>query len=1027
MKSSLHYILSFMLAVLVPASLLATDAAAQSARVSGRVISQSDGNTEETLPGVSVSIKGTSLGTVTDTDGNYTIDVPSTDATLVFTFIGYTTEEIRVGEQTTINVTLTPDITTLEEVVVVGAVVRRQDLTGAVAHASEEQLRQQPVSTFSQAMQGRMAGVLVQNDPRPGSNGTTIQIRGNNSLQFGTNPIVVVDGLIMDGGLNLINPNDIATIDVLKDASATALYGSRASNGVVVITTKKGKKGEGRITYDGWVGVQDLTRLMPRLGTKDLFDLRVDAFANGYMDDNPGADRQQYINGQVLNENNSVAFADYEFDAHRNNQSYDWLDRVIRTGRQQNHTLGFSRGNDDGSIYVSFNYVDQKGVVQNAGYQRYTGRLNAEQYIKRWLKIGTNTSYSHSADQFVEGSVFSTANGANPMMAITDTAMYLKWSGLADKNIYNPLLSLRIKGDSYQTRLMSSNYVAINPLEGLNIRSTFSADVMDKRDYWYTPNNVGQAFRASTDEKATGVASLRNDHWLNWQWDNSIAYDKIINERHVISGLVTVSAQKNNWDYNQIDAQGFATNDFGYRYISEAFNRDDFKVASDFTTSTILSYLGRVNYTYNDRYFATVTIRRDGSSKFGEGNKWGTFPSVVLAWNIAKESFMEGANLDQLKLRAGYGRVGNQNIPNYAYLTLYRAQVSGDDVDYKPEGTLGNSSVGWESQKQVNVGVDVAVLNNRITFTADYFNTDNTNLLMRRTLPSTSGFTSTIANIGVLNNHGVELTVNANVINTQDLRWSVAANFTSTRNKIKALYGDVDAIYKRGGATGVEMQREENYFVGESVNSIYVYKFDKIAQESDMDRVAAMNLARKVRPGDILPLDRDNDGDIDDHDRFAVGRKDPKFYGGFSTDLTFRNFSLNAVFNYNYGSKRISGLYEGYMNGTGMYAAHEDMLNRWTPTNTNTNVPRAYNGSDRYGYGDVDLGVQNASFLRLSALTLAYNLPTSLVQKLKMNSFRFYVTGSNVFLVTKYKGYDPETGDDFPNSRMLVTGVNIGF
>lgn len=1022
MKSTLQYTVSFMLALLVSASVLTTEAAAQSVRVTGRVISQGDG-TNETLPGVSVSIKGTTLGTVTDTDGNYTIDVPSTDATLIFTFIGYTTEEIRVGEQTTINVTLTPDITTLEEVVVVGAVVRRQDLTGAVAHTTDEQLRQQPVSTMSQAMQGRMAGVLVQNDPRPGSNGTTIQIRGNNSLQFGTNPIVVVDGLIMDGGLNLVNPNDIASIDVLKDASATALYGARASNGVVVVTTKKGKKGEGRITYDGWVGVQELTRLMPRLGTKDLFDLRVDAFANEYMDANPGADRQQYINDQILNEDNSVAFADYEFEAHRNNQSYDWLDRVIRTGRQQNHTIGFTRGNDDGSMYVSFNYVDQKGVVQNAGYQRYTGRFNAEQNIKRWLKIGTNTSYSRSEDQFVEGSVFSIANGANPMMAITDTAIYLKWSGIRDNNLYNPLRSLRIKGDSYQTRLMTGNYVAINPLEGLNIRSTFSADIMDKRDFWYTPNDLGQSRRNKTD----GTASQRNDHWLNWQWDNSLTYDKIINERHVISGLLTFSAQKNNWDYNQIDAKGFASNDFGYKFISEAFNKKDFQVASDFVTTTIVSYLGRVNYTYNDRYYATVTVRRDGSSRFGQGHKWGTFPSVVLAWNIAKEPFLENANLDLLKLRAGYGRVGNQNIPNYAYLTLYRAQVSGTNVDYKPEGTLGNSSVGWESQKQVNVGLDVAVLNNRVTFTADYFNTDNTNLLMRRTLPPTSGFSSTISNIGVLNNHGVELTANATVINTQDLRWSVSANFTSTRNKIKALYGDVDAIYNRGGYTGVEMQREGNYFVGESVNSIYVYKFDKIAQESDMDRVAGMKLARKVRPGDILPLDRDNDGDIDDHDRYAVGRKDPKFYGGFSTDLTYKNFSLNAVFNYNYGSKRISGLYEGYMNGTGMYAAHEDMLDRWTPTNTNTDVPRAYAGSDRYGYGDVDLGVQNSSFLRLSALTLAYNLPTSVIQKLKMNNFRVYVTGSNVFLVTKYKGYDPETGDDFPNSRMLVTGVNIGF
>lgn len=993
----------------------------QSLNVSG-VVKEGD----SPLPGVNVLVKGTNIGTVTDADGGYTLNVPSMESILVFSFIGYTTQEIVVGGQTVVDVEMAPDVSQLSEVVVVGAAIKTTDLTGSVSSLSGDKLAEIPTASVTQAMTGRMTGVLIQNSPGV-SGGADIKIRGNNSIQFGANPIFVVDGLIMDGGFNLINPADIASINVLKDASSTAIYGSRGANGVVIITTKKGKKGEGKVTYDGWAGVQQFSHNMPRLGAKDLFNLRVDAYANAFMDANPGANRQDYINNSVLDPANSVAFAGYEFDTYSSGKSYDWLKEVTRTGHQQNHNLGFSKATDEGSYYVSFNYTRNEGLMENSSYARYTGRLNLEQNLKPWLKVGTNTTYARSHETYVQGGVFAIASGANPLFPVNDSLNYIRWAGADQLDSYNPIRSLRIDGDGYQTRLMSSNFVNIKPFAKLNIRSTFSADIMDQKSLWYTPREIGQSIRNSTD----GKAEQRNDHWLNWQWDNTATYD-ILSGDHNLTALAGFSMMQNNWDYNQLTATGFATNDFSYKYVGGAYLRDQFQLGSDFTTYSLMSYIGRVNYSYKERYFATVTTRYDGSSRFGDGHKWGLFPSVALGWNMAEEAFFEnlGINaIDLFKLRAGYGIAGNQNIPNFAYKTLYYPQYSNNSVTYSNNGRLGNPNLVWEKQKQLNLGLDVGLLANKINLTVDYFTIRNEDLLMQRSLSYTTGFTNIIANVGAMENKGIEISLSAKILNTQDFSWSVAGNISSAKNKITRLYGDVTALYNQGGYTGSEIQAEGNLFLGESVNNIYVYKFDKIAQESDRTRLEEMFPAggRIVKPGDVLPLDRDNNGVINDDDRYVVGRKDPKFYGGFSSDLSYKNFSLNAVFSYNYGAKRISYLYNSLMNGTGMTAAHPDMLNRWTPENTNTDIPRAYSVSGRYSLGETDWGVQDASFLRLSAITLSYTLPKSLVDKAKMNNVRVYVTGNNVFTATKYKGYDPEGGDDYPMAKMFVAGINVGF
>jgi TonB-linked SusC/RagA family outer membrane protein len=980
--------------------------------------------TKEPIPGVNILIKGTSVGTVTDAAGRFTIDVES-DAVLVFSYIGYEAQEVRVGSQSAIEVSLVLDVAQLAEVVVVGASIKKTDLTGSVASLDGEKLTEIPTTSITQAMSGRMAGVLIQNSSGV-SGGASIRIRGNNSIQFGTDPIFVVDGLVMEGGFNLINPNDIESINVLKDASATAIYGSRGANGVVIVTTKKGKRNQGRVTYDGWYGIQEFANIVPRLGAKDMFDLRVDAFANTFGDAYPNLNRQGYIDNLILAENISLAFAPYEFETYKSGKSYNWLDKVTRTGSQQNHSISVSKGSDEGSYYLSFNYANNKGLMENSDYKRITGRLNLEQNIKSWLKFGSNTTYARSHETYVQGGVFGIANGANPLLPIDESINYLKWASMEVIDNYNPIRSLRIDGDGYQTRLLSSNYINIKPTEKLNVRTTFSVDVMDQKDLWYTPRDIGQSVRNSTE----GTAQQRNDHWVNWQWDNTISYD-VLKGVHNLNVLAGMNMTQNNWDYNQLDALGFATDDLSYRFIDASFLRDRTVLRSDFTTNSLMSYFGRANYSYSEKYFATITARYDGSSRFAEGNKWGLFPSIALGWNFTEENFFKDLNLSFVnfaKLRTGYGVAGNQNIPNFAYQTLYFSQFAGGSVNFRPGDRLGNPSLVWESQKQLNVGLDFKLLDNALDISVDYFTINNEDLLMQRTLSTTTGFRNVIGNVGALQNRGVEVSIGAKVVRKGALLWNVSANISSARNTVSRLFGDVKEVFNLGGFTGVEIRREGNLFLNESLNSIYVFRFDKIAQESDMNYVASLDLGgRIVRPGDILPKDIDENGIINDDDRVVVGTRDPKFYGGFTSDLVYKNFSLNTVFTYNYGGKRISGLYEGFMNGSGMSAAHKDMLNRWTPTNTNTNVPRAYNGGGRYGIQDVDLGVQDASFLRLSALTLAYNVPNELLTKLKMENVRVYFTGSNLFLLTNYKGYDPEGGDSYPMSRMFVTGINIGF
>ena len=998
---------------------------AQSVKIEGSV---RDSQTDELLPGVNVMVKGSSIGAMTNIDGAFSITVQK-GSVLEFSFIGYEKQEYGVKGNAKIQVELNPVGIAMDEVIVVGASMKKSDLTGSVARVTDKTLQQIPTADLNTALQGKVAGVFIQNSAKPGE-AASIKIRGNNSIQYGTSPIYVIDGLLVDQGFEMLNPNDIATIDVLKDASATAIYGARGANGVVVITTKKGQKGKARVTYDGWYGSQSFSKEMPLINGSQLHDLRVEAYINEFNNTTnlPPARREKYIKDNFLSTTvpPNTIFTEDEMEAYLSGKTYNWLDAVTQNAYQQNHAVSFSGAGDKGSYFMSFNYNQQEGLMKNVSYERYTGKINLDQMVKPWLKVGTNTTFVYQVGHPVaDDNTFPVALRADPLLPISGEYWYMKYGTEESQSNNNPIRDLNVVRDANQARLMSSNFININPIKGLDIRSTFSIDYMSKEDYTYYSTETTQSYKASAD----GQAKHRKDKMLNWQWDNTVSYKTLIKEKHRISAVLGANMSYYSQNWNSLDVKGFGNDFFSYKAIAGASKKEDFGVNSDFWTYSMASVFLRAGYVYDSRYYVTFTGRYDGSSKFGTNNKWGFFPSVSASWNITGEEFMQSQNvINNLRLRVGYGLAGNQNIPNYGYQTLYDVRATLGTSALINWGRYGNPDLRWEKQKQINVGLDYGMFNDRLSFTLDLFHIDNEDLLMTISKSPSSGYLDQLANVGTLRNRGIEFSINATPIRTKDWNWNIGFNISADRNKIIKLDGQAQEIYKLGGMSNNEIQTEGNLFVGESLNTNYMYLFDRIIQESDMDYVNSLELgSRTAQPGDILPLDRDHNGIINDKDRTVVGVKDPKFYGGIHTTVSWKGLELTLVGNYSYGAKKTSFLYNSLVTSDGRSAAHKDILNRWTPENTNTLIPRAYHAFSGFGYGSTSLCLQDASFFRLSSATLAYTFPRKLINKIYLDNLRIYFTGSNLFTATKYRGFDPETGDWYPNTRMYVVGLNISF
>lgn len=769
---------------------------------------------------------------------------------------------------------------------------------------------------------------------------------------------------------------------------------------------------------------------MPLINGSQLHDLRVEAYINEFNNTTnlPPARREKYIKDNFLSTTvpPNTIFTEDEMEAYLSGKTYNWLDAVTQNAYQQNHAVSFSGAGDKGSYFMSFNYNQQEGLMKNVSYERYTGKINLDQMVKPWLKVGTNTTFVYQVGHPVaDDNTFPVALRADPLLPISGEYWYMKYGTEESQSNNNPIRDLNVVRDANQARLMSSNFININPIKGLDIRSTFSIDYMSKEDYTYYSTETTQSYKASAD----GQAKHRKDKMLNWQWDNTVSYKTLIKEKHRISAVLGANMSYYSQNWNSLDVKGFGNDFFSYKAIAGASKKEDFGVNSDFWTYSMASVFLRAGYVYDSRYYVTFTGRYDGSSKFGTNNKWGFFPSVSASWNITGEEFMQLQNvINNLRLRVGYGLAGNQNIPNYGYQTLYDVRATLGTSALINWGRYGNPDLRWEKQKQINVGLDYGMFNDRLSFTLDLFHIDNEDLLMTISKSPSSGYLDQLANVGTLRNRGIEFSINATPIRTKDWNWNIGFNISADRNKIIKLDGQAQEIYKLGGMSNNEIQTEGNLFVGESLNTIYMYLFDRIIQESDMDYVNSLELgSRTAQPGDILPLDRDHNGIINDKDRTVVGVKDPKFYGGIHTTVSWKGLELTLVGNYSYGAKKTSFLYNSLVTSDGRSAAHKDILNRWTPENTNTLIPRAYHAFSGFGYGSTSLCLQDASFFRLSSATLAYTFPRKLINKIYLDNLRIYFTGSNLFTATKYRGFDPETGDWYPNTRMYVVGLNISF
>lgn len=1007
--------------------------------VTGQVVDENS----EPLIGASVKVKGSSVGAPTDLDGNFTLKAEP-GATLVVSYIGYETREVKVPASGKMKIILENDANQLDGVVVVGVLMKKSDLTGAVSHVDSEVLTQKPVTNINEALQGRVAGVNITRGVTP-SDDSSIKIRGTNTINSGSSPIYVVDGLVMDnqfGFYNSINVNDVESIEVLKDASATALYGSRGANGVIVITTKKGRKGEGTVSYDGWVSFSTMGHRPETMSAQETFDLRAEAFMNGYIYNNPNstaAERQAYWDDVIMGSN--TVFSDEEFAGYRSGKTYDWLDQVTKTGVEHNHSVSFSKGTDNSSIYLSLGYSGLDGVVKGTEQDKYYGRINAETYIKPWLKIGTNTSYTYVKDDMTDSSVYNMAlERSNPLIDYApykDDAtrhnedyltLYWRVRSEENNNYYNPFNSMEIQTERERYHFTSANYININPIKGLNIRSTFAINHAEQSWNQFIPSGIQESIRHKSGD---AYATQQRFGDTQWQWDNTISYDTQIKEVHNISAFLGTSASRYVYKVLKGGGKRYASNDLGWNVLGSSADRENRELESDYQTSSLLSYVGRINYNYDYRYFFTFTGRYDGSSKFAKGNRWGFMPSFSVAWDVTNEKFFpQHSFLSRLKVRAGYGVVGNQDISNYQYLTLYYPQQSNGEAFYGTDGRRGTPGITWEKQKQTNIGLDLGFFKNRLNITADLYFITNSNLLMSHSLPKTSGYSYTVENIGELENKGFEMTINATPILTKDFQWNISANLSLDRNKVTKLYGGVTEILN-----GTD--RQGNIFIGESLSNIYTYKSGGIANEDNRELWEGIDYnGRTVGLGDLFVLDISGpdgkpDGVIDQNDRYVYGNTDPKFYGGFSTDFTWKGLTLNAVFNYSVGGHRISSYYESLISSVGLGYASPDLKDHWTEDNTDAYFPRVLTnteGYNRFGAGETDRYIQSTSYLRLATLTLAYNLPEKWLKHVFMKSARVYFTASNLFTLTGYKGFDPELGDyNYPPTRSYTIGLNFSF
>lgn len=1033
----------------------------------------------ESIIGASVSVKNnTSIGTITDFDGHFSIEVPM-GATLVVSYVGFVPYEIKLGEQTRFDIRLKEDTKALDEVVVVGyGTQKKRDVTTSISSIRAQELEGLPVTSMAEAMVGKMPGVQVsQGSGAPGS-GLQIKVRGTGTITAGTSPLYVVDGVpLAEEQLNTFNMNDVEAIEVLKDASSAAIYGSRGSNGVIMITTKKGTEGKPVLSYNGYYGVQSVSEKIDMLNAYEYAGLVKDARDNTYTDAMESINRRRAANGQSalswgLGDNNAVRLqntgTNYNtivpmeiipyLEGKKGLTDTDWQDEIFRSAGIQNHSLSVSGGTPRIKYYVSLDYLDQEGIIINSDFKRYGGRMNLE-VTEGIFKFGLNFNPSITIENRVNsdgaynsdgGGIISSALHNAPIWPVynpdgTFNFSQNSWSantetimddgsskfGNSQTNAWNPVaLALLQKDETKSTRLFGNFFGQANLLPSLTYRTNLGFDIYtDSRDR-FRPSTLPLA-NTKDNPESEAEAKSNTSKLYNWLFENTLNYNKEI-DGHSIGAIAGWTMQYERNESNYVFANGFISNDV------PTLNAGTVAAGNSHASEwTLLSALARVQYSYQSRYMFSGAIRGDGSSRFGKNNRWGLFPSLSAGWRISEEKFMKSLTfLDDLKIRASYGLTGNFRIPNYGALgeISYYSYVLGGSTPSAIRGAapsdMPNPDLKWEKTSQVNVGFDATLFTNRLTFGLDLYTSNTYDLLLNVPVPMTTGYKTRLENIGKVNNKGIELTVSTNH-KWGDFTLGGHANYSKNINKVKELGpGDADIILSGSVSNAYFITR-----VGEAIGSYYLPVVEGVFQSQQevdaslhyKDSPTNYGLADS-KPGDFKYVDVNGDGilDILDTDRAIVGNYMPDFTYGFGINMAWKGIDLAANFQGVYGSEILNLSRRYFYNMEGNMNNYKGAVDRWKSAEDPGNGENARANRVSKGQNGVTSTwhVEDGSYLRVKNITLGYTLPKTLIRKAYLNNARVYLSMQNPFTFTKYKGYNPEVSNRASNATR--TGEDYG-
>lgn len=1020
---------------------------AQEITVTGTVVDPAGGS----MPGVNILVKGTPTGTTTDAQGKYSISA-APDATLLFSFIGFRSQEVAVANRTTIDVTIEEDLTSLDEVVVIGyGTQKRSDLTGAVGSVSEDNLKERPATSLNQALSGKIPGVQVNtNSGRPGGK-ANVRIRGFSSINSSNNPLYVIDGVQLPQGnqdqfsqsIDYLNPNDVVSVEVLKDASSTAIYGARGANGVILITTKRGKAGEGKVTYNVDFSVPTVgPNKREVLNAEEYMQVEDLAWRNMEKFDPNG-----WNAGKYTNLNPALRRTDPRvFDANGNNlYDTDWLKATTQHKLSQNHQLGFSGGNEKTTYSLSLGYRDDEGLLLNSYLTRYSGRFTIDDQVKKWLKVGGTLSYNNQTENLVDitDQVARQIVEDFPFLPVKyENGTYA--NNRDYPNAEGTMSSVhRLEGRKYilntQTTL-GSVYTNINLAKGLEMRTVLGANVVTQE------NN--EAINSTLNTNGQGQSLTSNEKQTFWSLENYLTYTKTFSDIHAITALLGLSWQEQSRFFINQDVRNFPSDYFQYNNMGAG--NDNKVLTSNANRYALNSYFGRVNYSLMGKYLLTVTGRADGSSKFGENNKFAFFPSAALAWRVSDEGFLRGNSvISNLKVRTSYGLTGNSEIPPYSSLSLlgsnYRAVWSNASVGGTGLNRLANPDLRWEKTAQSDLGVELGLFNDRLTLEADVYYRKTTDMLLDAPVPQTSGYAIIRKNVGSMENKGLEISLTSVNVQTNNITWRTTFNVSMNRNKVLSLATPSD-IFNVGGP-GIT-NPTSIIRIGAPADSFWGLVRLGTWSTEEADEAAQFTSYRNgltMLPGDIKYLDVNGDKAITDADRMIIGRGSPDTWGAMTNYVKIGPVDLTLELQYSYGNDIMDMNLHSSEDRQGLANSYRTVLNAWTPENQNTMIAQVRGTSAGYVTNVDSHWVQDGSFIRGRNVLLGYTFPSSILERMKMERLRVYTSVQNFFLIVNDEVIgDPEVtpirGDnsnnafsqgmkwhEYPKATTFMLGLQLGF